>query len=161
MAIISHLTQDQSFSVGSENPTWIHLLETFCPSMDHDKFELEVIHPYLQTARICRADHASSQLHLTLAPGQASFVDLLSTLEETDYNQSLHSLESSVTPTPSLDEAPHPTHILPLTGFIGENHPDCFVWEGGFFKKGSFVVLGESGRTGTVKGICELGVILF
>ena len=111
--------------------------------MDYDKFELEVIHPYLQTAQIRRADHASSQLHLTLAPGQASFVDLLSTLEEMDNNQSLHSLESSAMPTPSLDEAPHPTCILPLTGFISGNCPDCFVWEGGFFK-GSFVVLGES-----------------
>jgi hypothetical protein len=53
--------------------------------------------------------------------------------------------------------APHPTHILPLTGFVSGNCPDCFVWEGGFFKKGSFVVLGESGRMGTVKGICEFG----
>ena len=123
--------------------------------MDYDQFELEVIHPYLWTAQIHRADHASSQLHLTLAPGQASFVDLLSTLEEMDYNQSLHSLVSSATPTPSLDEAPHPTCILPLTGFISGNHPDCFAREGGFFKKGSFVVLGESGRTGTVKGICR------
>ena len=84
-------------------------------------------------------------------------MDLLSALEETDYNQSLHSLVSSATPTPSLDEAPHPTRILPLTGFISGNHPDCFVWEGGFFKKGPFVVLGESGRTGTVKGICGFG----
>ena len=157
MAILSRLTQDRSFSVGSENPTRIHPLETFRPSMDYDKFESEVIHPYLWTARIRRADHASSQLHLTLAPGRASFVDLLSTLEETDYNQSLRSLESSVTPTPSLDEPPHPICILPLTGFISGNRPDCFVWEGGFFKKGSFVVLGESGRTGTVKGICGFG----
>ena len=69
----------------------------------------------------------------------------------------MHSLISSATPTPSLDEAPHPTHILPLNGFISGNHPDCFVWEGGFFKKGSFVVLGESERTGTVKGICGFG----
>ena len=99
----------------------------------------------------------SSQLHLTLAPGQASFVDLLSALEEMDYNQSLHSLVSSATSTPSLDEAPHPTCILPLAGFISGNCPDCFVWEGGFFKKGLFVVLGESGRTGTVKGICGFG----
>jgi hypothetical protein len=157
MAILSRLTRDQSFSVRSENPTQIHPLETFHPSMDYDKFESEFICPYLRTARIRRADHASSQLHLTLAPGQASFVDLLSALEETDYNQSLRSLESSVMPTPSLDEAPHPTHILPLTGFIIGIRPDCFVWEGGFFKKGSFVVLGESGRTGTVKGICGFG----
>ena len=72
-----------------------------------------------------------------------------------DYTQSLCSLASSATPTPSLDEAPHPTHILPLTGFISGNHPAGFVWEGGFFKKGSFVILGESGRTGTVKAICR------
>ena len=84
-------------------------------------------------------------------------MDLLSTLEEMDYNQSLHSLVSSAAPTPSLDEAPHPTHILPLTGFISGNHLDCFVWEGGFFKKGLFAVLCESGRTGTVKGICGFG----
>ena len=88
-------------------------------------------------------------------------MDLLSALEETDYNQSLCSLESSVMPTPSLDEAPHPTHILPLAGFISENHPDFFIWEGGFFKKGLFVVLGESRRTGTVKGICGFGQNLF
>ena len=48
-------------------------------------------------------------------------------------------------PTPSLDEAPHPTHIPPLTGFISGNHLDSFIWEGGFFKKGLFVVLGASG----------------
>jgi hypothetical protein len=84
-------------------------------------------------------------------------MDLLSALEETDYNQSLHTLESSVMPTPSLDEASHPTCILPLTGFISGIHPHCFVWEGGFFKKGLFVVLGESGRTGTVTGICGFG----
>ena len=84
-------------------------------------------------------------------------MDLLYVLEETDYNQSLHSLESSVMPTPSLDEALHSTCILPLIGVISGNHPDCFVWEGGFFKKGLFVVLGESGWTGTVKGICGFG----
>ena len=88
-------------------------------------------------------------------------MDLLSALEETDYNQSLGSLISSATPTPALDEAPHPTQILPLAGFISGNHLDCFVWEGGFFKRGSFVVLGESGRTGTVKGICRFGCNLF
>ena len=112
--------------------------------MDYDKFESEVIHPYLQVAWIHRADQTLLQLYLTFAPGWASFADLLSALEETDYNQSLYFLESSVMPTLSLDEAPHPTHILPLTGFISGNCPDCFVWEGGFFKKGSFVVLGES-----------------
>ena len=83
--------------MGSENPTQIHPLETFRPSIDYDKFESEVICPYLWTAWIHRADHALLQLHLTLAPSQASFVDLLSTLEEIDYNQSLHFLESSVT----------------------------------------------------------------
>ena len=71
--------------------------------MDYDKFESEVIHPYFWTAQICRADHVSSQLQLTLAPGRVSFVDLLSALEEMDYNQSLHSLVSSATSTPSLD----------------------------------------------------------
>ena len=157
MAILSCFIWDQSFSVGSENSTWIHPLKTFCPSMDYDKFELEVICPYLWAAWICRAGQALLQLHLTFAPSQASFADLLSTLEETNYNQSLHSLESSVTPTASLDEAPHPTWILPLIGFISGNCPDCFIWEGGFFKKGLFVVLGESGRTGTDKRICRFG----
>ena len=47
-----------------------------------------------------------------------------------------------------------PACVLPLTGFISENHLDCFVWEGGFFEEGSFVILGDSGRVGTVKGIC-------
>ena len=58
MAIISRPTQDRSFSVRSENPTWIHPLETFHLSMDYDQFELEVIRPYLWTAWIRRADHA-------------------------------------------------------------------------------------------------------
>ena len=86
-----------------------------------------------------------------------SFADLLSALEETAYNQPLYSLESSVTSTPSLDEAPHPTCILPPTGFISENHPDCFIWQGEFFKKGSFVILSESGRMGSVMTICGFG----
>ena len=58
MAIISRPTRIQSSSVGSENPTRIHPLETFRPSMDYDQFELEVIRPYLWTAWIRRADHA-------------------------------------------------------------------------------------------------------
>jgi hypothetical protein len=141
MAILSRLTWDHSFSVGSENPTWIHPLETFHPSMDYNKFESEFIRPYLRTAQICRADHASSQLHLTLAPGRASFVDLLSALEETDYNQSLRCLESSVTPTPSLDED---SRILPLAGFISGIHPDCFLFLSPFL--GSMLdFLGEGG----------------
>ena len=45
--------------------------------------------PYLWTAQIRRADHASSQLWLTLAPGWASFVDLLSALEEMDLSNSV------------------------------------------------------------------------
>ena len=47
--------------------------------------------------------------------------------------------------------------LLIFFPWLGGNHLDCFVWKGGFFKKGSFVVLGESGRTGTVKGICRFG----
>ena len=60
--------------------------------------------------------------------------------------------------TPSLDEASHPTCILPLTSFIRGNHPDYFVCEGAFFQKGLFVVLNESGRTNTVKAICRFGL---
>ena len=78
MAILSRFIKDQSFSVESENSTQIHPLETFRPLMDSDKFESEVIHPYLQAAQIRRADQALLQLHLTFAPGQASFADLLS-----------------------------------------------------------------------------------
>ena len=125
--------------------------------MDYNNFESEVICPYLQAAQICRADQSLSQLCLTFAPGQASIADLLSTLEETDYNLSLRSLDSSPAPTLSQNATPHPTCILPLTGFISGNCLDCFVWEEGFFKKGLFVVLDDSGRVGTVKGICGFG----
>jgi hypothetical protein len=50
-----------------------------------------------------------------------------------------------------------PASVLLLDGFISGNQPDCFVWEGGFFEKGSFVLLGDSGRMGVVKGVCGFG----
>jgi hypothetical protein len=69
MAILSCLIQDCSPSIESESSTQIHPLKTFHPSMDFDKFELEVIHPYLREAHSHRLDQALSQLHLTFVPG--------------------------------------------------------------------------------------------
>jgi hypothetical protein len=50
-----------------------------------------------------------------------------------------------------------PATDLLLHGFISGNRPDCIVWEGEFFEKGSFVLLGDSRRNGIVKGICGFG----
>jgi hypothetical protein len=44
-----------------------------------------------------------------------------------------------------------------LKGHISRRKPDCFIWEAGFFEKGSKVILGESGRLATVTGLCGLG----
>ena len=42
-------------------------------------------------------------------------------------------------------------------GFISKKHPDCFVLEGGFFEKGSEIILGSSGRMARVLGVRGLG----
>ena len=127
MVILSHVGWDHSSSTKSEIPTWIHPFETFCPSVDYSKFESEVIHPYLWAAQAHRSDQALSQLHLTFTPSQALITDFLSSLEETDYNLFLCSLDSFPTPTLSSNATLHPTCVLPLTRFISGSHPNCFV----------------------------------
>lgn len=147
---ISQAPYSATLSSESEDQPRIHPFETFRPSMDYNTFNSEVLRPYLRDARVRRSDRASSQLRLTFAPNRSSIEELLSFLEETDYNRTLHDTSSSV-----MDS--QPPNILPLDGFISGNRPDCFVWEGGFFEKGASVILGDSGRMGVVKGICGIG----
>ena len=59
--------------------------------------------------------------------------------------------------TSSVRTPQQPTSITPLEGFVSPTCPDTIVWEGGFFQKGSFVLLGESGRMGNIKGLCGFG----
>jgi hypothetical protein len=159
MPILSRFTRDSSTAVNPDERIPIHPLDTFRPSMDYPQFESEVIRPYLREARARQTYHAASQLPITFSPGRSSITDILLFLEETDYNSRLNHVSTPTALSPSTPTviAPQPIIVLPLVGSISSQHLDCFIWQGGFFEKGSVVVLGESGKFGTVMGICGFG----
>src|SRR6202453_5347369 len=57
----------------------------------------------------------------------------------------------------ACSHAEHHIRMGTRLGYISKKHPDCFVLEGGFFEKGSKVILGSSGRMARVLGVCGLG----
>ena len=159
MPILSRLSRESSISGGSEEPAPIHLLEMFRPSMDYSIFAAAVIRPYFRTAQLRRAAFATSELPLELPPGRPSLDEFFRFLQETDLNSHANHI-STAAPSPassSVGIIPSSIPFVPLAGFISGKHLDTFVWTGGIFEKGSFVVLGKSGRIGTVKGICGIG----
>jgi hypothetical protein len=126
--------------------------------MDYPAFEAAVIRPYFRKAQLRRAAFAASELPLELPPGRPSLEELFRFLQETDLNS--HANHISITaPSPASSSIGITPSIpfVPLAGFISRKRLDTFVWTGGIFEKGSFVVLGKSGRIGTVKGICGIG----
>jgi hypothetical protein len=123
--------------------------------MDYSEFESQIICPYIHSTQFYGTFFLETQLPIMFIPGCPSIDELL---RETNYN----SIDYPQTPpTPSMPddvvEAPciHTSEFL--KGYISWRKPDCFIWEAGFFKKGSKVILGRSGRCATVAGLCGLG----
>ena len=46
---------------------------------------------------------------------------------------------------------------LAMKGYFSTKQPNCFVWEEGYFEKGSQVIFGTSGRLGRILGVCGVG----
>src|ERR1700676_771670 len=138
-----------------ENP--IHPIETFRHSSDYPRFESTVIRPFLRAAQERATLFSETDLDIPTAPGRPSIEDIFQFLDETDYNHSLdHARNTSLLPK-NLPILTPPIPICPLVGYISKKHLDCFVLEGGFFEKGSEVILGSSGRMARVLGVCGLG----
>src|SRR6202050_2794006 len=96
-------------------------------------------------------------LNISTAPGHPSIEDTSQFLDETDYNNGLDNARNNSLLPKNLPILTHPIPICQLVGYISKKHPDCCVLEGGFFKKGSEVILGSSGRMARVLGVCGLG----
>jgi len=136
----------------------IHPLETYRPSMDYTRFEVDIINPYICAARACTNSHASSKPSLSFAPGRKSFSELCNFLIDTDYNRSSHIIRVPSCNFKSRMSAPIPiSRSFQLEGYFSPKHPDCFVWEGGIFEEGSTVFFGKGMRAGKVLGVCGVG----
>jgi hypothetical protein len=47
--------------------------------------------------------------------------------------------------------------MLAMKGYFSTRQPNCFVWEEGYFEKGSQVIFGISGKLGRILGVCGVG----
>src|ERR1700729_4228748 len=47
--------------------------------------------------------------------------------------------------------------MLAMKGYFSTRQPNCFVWEEGYFEKGSQVIFGTSGKLGRILGVCGVG----
>src|SRR5882724_3650994 len=129
-----------------------HPLESFCSSMDYQHFESSVIRPFLLQAKLhdsVNILHCTS-LSFAPAPGHPSLDGLIKLLSETDYNN-----------TTSTIPFPAPSHSdvssTRVEGYFSRAHPDYFVWESGYFEKGSIVFLGGSSRLVKILRVCGVG----
>jgi hypothetical protein len=134
----------------------LHPVEMFHLSTYYSHFEAEVIHPY-----ICAA-HSQAELAGELGPGSVTFATSCSSLGDTllfligtNYNHPEHKLPSPLS-IPKLSVAVPLTCTTSVVGYISNKHPDCFVWQGGLFEQGLFVVLGRSYSKVKVVGSCGL-----
>ena len=76
-----------------------------------------------------------------------SLEETLQFLLETDYNHPGHKLYlPPPLSTPKLSATIPLTHTTSVVGYISNKHPDCYVWQSGFFEAGSHVVLGTTYR---------------
>src|SRR6202046_719117 len=134
-------------------------------SYEYALFESKIIHPSIRAAQSHAQifnNSALPDLPIVFTPGRQSIADLQHFLVDTDYNRPLHNLHF-----PLLDPvAKMSSHIpldrmLPVKGDFSTKQPNCFVWEEGYFEKGSQVIFGTSGRLGRVLGVCGVGRNLF
>ena len=136
-----------------------HPFETFRPSTDYSNFEANVICPAICAAR------SRAELSQALDPGcpvssvpHPSLEETLQFLLETDYNHPGHKL--CLPPplsTPKLSVAIPLTRTTSVVGYIRYKHPNCYVWQSGFFEAGSHVVLGTTYRKVKIVGPYRVG----
>jgi hypothetical protein len=136
-----------------------HPLETFQPSSDYSYFEAKIIHPAIHSAQ-SRAELAEEfgQGSITFSQPRSSLEDTLQFLIDTDDNCPDHKLRlPRPLPTPKSSAAVPLTRTTSVVGYVSNKCPDCFVWQGGYFEEGSYVVLGKSFRKARVAGSYGLG----
>jgi hypothetical protein len=131
-----------------------HPFETFRPSTDYSNFEADVIRPAIRAAR--------SRAELSQAPDpgcpvfsapRPSLEETLQFLLETDYNHPGHRLRlPPPLSTPKLSATIPLTRTTSVVGYVSNKHPDCYVWQSGFFEAGSHVVLGTTYRKAKIVG---------
>ena len=136
-----------------------HPFETFCPSTDYSNFEADVIRPAI------RAAHSRAELSQAPDPGcpvcsapRPSLEETLQFLLKIDYNHPGHEL--CLPPhlsTPKLSVTIPLTCTTSVVGYISNKHPDCYVWQSGFFEAGSHVVLGMMYRKAKIVGPYGVG----
>ena len=131
-----------------------HPFETFHPLTDYSNFEANVIHPAI------RAAHSRAELSQALDPGCPVFSapcpsleETLQFLLETDYNHPGHQLRlPPPLSTLKLSATIPLTRTMSVVGYVSNKHPDCYVWQSGFFEAGSHVVLGTTYRKAKIVG---------
>ena len=131
-----------------------HPFETFRPSTDYSNFEADVIRPAIRAAR------SRAELSQTPDPGRPVFSaprpsleETLQFLLETDYNHPGHHLRlPPPLSTPKLSATIPLTRTTSVVGYVSNKHPDCYVWQSGFFEAGSHVVLGTTYRKAKIVG---------
>ena len=131
-----------------------HPFETCRPSTNYSNFEANVIRP-----AICAA---CSQAELSQAPDPGrpvfsvphpSLEETLQFLLETDYNHTGHQLHlPPPLSTPKLSATIPLTRTMSVVGYISNKHPDCYVWQSGFFEARSHVVLHTTYRKAKIVG---------
>ena len=112
-----------------------HPFETFRPSTDYSDFEADVIRPAIHAA--C----SRAELSQAPDPGHPVFSVPCPSLEltfqfllETDYNHPGHKLHlPPPLSTLKLSVTIPLTHTTSVVGYISNKHPDCYVWQSGFF----------------------------
>ena len=135
-----------------------HPFETFCTSTNYPNYEANVIHPAIHAA------HSRAELFQAPDPGRPVFSVPRPSLEETvqffletDYNHPGHKLHLSPLSTPKLSATIPLTRTMSVVDYISNKHPDCYVWQSGFFVVGSHVVLGTTYRKVTIVGPYRVG----
>ena len=131
-----------------------HPFETFRPSTDYSNFEANVIHPAIRAAR-SRAElsQALDPGHPVFSAPHPSLEETLQFLLETDYSHPGHQLRlPPPLSTPKLSATIPLTCTTSVVGYVSNKHPDCYVWQSGFFEAGSHVVLGTTYRKARIVG---------
>ena len=59
--------------------------------------------------------------------------------------------------TPKLSVTIPLTRTTSVVGYVSNKHPDCYVWQSGFFEAGSHVVLGTTYRKAKIVGPDRVG----
>src|SRR6202451_3667649 len=142
----------------------IHPFEMFRASMDdyeYALFESKIICPSIRAARSHTQlfnNSALPDLPIIFKPGLQSITNLQCFLVDTDYNCPLHNLRFPlVNPVIKMSSHIPLDRMLPVKGYFSTKQPNCFVWEEGYFEKGSQVIFGTSGRLGRILWVCGVG----